>query len=228
MQKPIQFLDDIQYPDDPEAYWVFLFHGFGADASDLKNLSEVLSPETKKINWVFPNGIFSVPIGPMMTGRAWWPLTLSQLPTDWSVYSPPELTELIPAIWKMIDSFKIPRNKLILGGFSQGSMLATEIYLSAPEIPAGLISFSGALIRKNEWTQSLLKKQKQAESSGQILKVFFSHGEMDQVLPSSGTQKLVQMFKTYGFQCDVSSFRGGHEIPLAAITKASAYLSHLP
>lgn len=228
MQKPIQFLDDIQHPHDPDAYWVFLFHGFGADASDLKSLSEVLTPENKKINWVFPNGIFTVPIGPMMSGRAWWPLTLSQLPTDWSLYSPPELDQLIPAIWKMIDSFKVPWNKVILGGFSQGSMLATEIYLSAPELPAGLISFSGALIRKQEWTQSLAKRQKEAESSGQSLKAFFSHGEMDQVLPSSGTQKLIQMFKAHGYQCDFSSFRGGHEIPMPAITKAHAYLSALP
>jgi phospholipase/carboxylesterase len=228
MQKPIQFLDDIQHPNDPDAYWVFMFHGFGADASDLKSLAEVLTPEGQKINWIFPNGIFTVPIGPMMTGRAWWPLTLSQLPTDWSLYSPPELAQLIPAIWKMIDSFKIPWNKIVLGGFSQGSMLATEIYLSAPETPAGLISFSGALIRKSDWTANLAKRQKEAEASGKSLKAFFSHGEMDQVLPSSGTQKLVQMFKTHGFQCDISSFRGGHEIPMPAIMKAQAYLSALP
>lgn len=212
----IPYLDDIQYTHDPEAYWIFLFHGFGADASDLKGLSDVLTPENMKINWVFPNGIFSVPIGPMMSGQAWWPLTLSQLPTEWSLYSPPELIHLMPKVWKMIDSFKIPWNKIILGGFSQGAMLATEIYLSAPETPAGLISFSGALIRKKEWSE-LLPKRSHA-------KVYFSHGEIDPVLPSSGTQKLIQLFKSHEVQCDFCSFRGGHEIPLNAITKARNYL----
>ncbi len=225
MQKPIQYLDDIQHPHDPDAFWVFMFHGFGAGASDLKNLSEVLTPSDKKINWIFPNGIFSVPIGPMMSGRAWWPLTLSQLPSDWSMYSPPELAQLTPAIWKMIESFKIPWNKIILGGFSQGAMLATEIYLSAPELPAGLISLSGSLIRKNEWTSDLIKIQNKALETGKSLKAFFSHGENDQVLPSSGTQKLIQLFKAHGYHCEFSSFRGGHEIPLPAITKALAYLS---
>lgn len=228
MQKPIQYLDDIQHPHDPDAYWVFLFHGFGADASDLKSLSEVLNVEGKKINWVFPDGIFSVPIGPMMTGRAWWPLTLSSLPTDWSNYSPPELEQLLPRVWKMIDSFKVPWNKIILGGFSQGAMLAIETYLSAPELPAGLISLSGALIRKNEWTSRLVERQNQALVSGQTLKAFFSHGENDTVLPSSGTQKLIQLFKTHGYHCDFSSFRGGHEIPLPTITKAQSYLASLP
>jgi phospholipase/carboxylesterase len=225
MQKPIQYLDDIQHPHDPDAYWVFLFHGFGADASDLKSLSEVLTPQNKKINWIFPNGVFSVPIAPMMSGRAWWPLTLSQLPTDWSLYTPPELSQILPAIWKMIDSFKIPWNKVILGGFSQGAMLATEVYLSAPEMPAGLISLSGALIRKNEWSAKLAQRQKEATTSGKTLKAFFSHGENDPVLPSSGTQKLIQMFKAHGFQCDFASFRGGHEIPMPAVTKAHSYLN---
>lgn len=227
MQKTIQFLDDIQHSHDPDAYWVFMFHGFGADASDLKSLADVLTPPGKKINWVFPNGIFNVPIGPMMSGRAWWPLTLSQLPTDWSLYSPPELDQLMPLVWKMVDSFKIPWNKIVLGGFSQGSMLATEIYLSAPELPAGLISFSGALIRKSAWTEGLVKRQTEAQATGKNLRAFFSHGEMDQVLPSSGTQKLIQMFKSHGFQCDVSSFKGAHEIPMPAITKAQNYLASL-
>lgn len=219
MQKTIQYLDDIPYPNDPEAFWVFMFHGFGADASDLKSLSDVLTPENMKINWIFPNGIFSVPIGPMMSGRAWWPLTLSQLPTDWSLYSPPELEHLLPQVWKMISAFKIPWNKIILGGFSQGAMLATEIYLAAPEAPAGLISFSGALIRKKEWSEALVNRKNK--------KVFFSHGEIDPVLPPSGTQKLIQMFKGQELSCDFCSFRGGHEIPMNAIIKAKSYIASL-
>lgn len=217
--KPIQFLDDIPYLQDPDAYWVFMFHGFGADASDLKSLSDVLTPEGMKINWVFPNGIFSVPIGPMMTGRAWWPLTLSQLPSDWSNYTPPELLQLKPMIWKMIDSFKVPWNRIILGGFSQGAMLATEVYLSAPETPAGLISFSGSLIQKTEWLKLMSNRKNK--------KVFLSHGEADPVLPSSGTQKLLQLFKENQISCDFCSFRGGHEIPSSAILKAKAYLTSL-
>lgn len=223
INKPIQYLDDILHPQNPHAFWVFMFHGFGADASDLKPLSDVLTPESMKINWVFPNGVFSVPLGPLldgpMSGRAWWPLTLSQIPTDWSTHSPSELTVLKPQIQKMIESFKIPWDRVILGGFSQGAMLATEIYLSAPETPAGLISFSGSLIRKKEWSEWLKARKNQ--------KVYFSHGEVDPVLPQSGTQKLIQLFKEHQVQCDFCSFRGGHEIPEPAIAKAKKYLLSL-
>jgi phospholipase/carboxylesterase len=219
MQKPIRYQEVIFSVHDPDAYWCFLFHGFGADASDLKNLSDYLTPSNKKINWIFPEGIYSVPIGPMMSGRAWWPLTLSQLPSDWSDYSPDNLETLKVQIWNMINSFKIPWNRIIIGGFSQGAMLATELYLSAAEKPAGLISFSGSLIRKSAWTE-YLKYRAGA-------KVFLSHGEQDQVLPASGTNKLLSLFKTHQLDCTFSSFKGGHEIPLATLQKAQSYLSGL-
>ncbi len=219
MQKTIKYLDDISHFNDPETYWVFLFHGFGADASDLKDLSHIMTPEKKKINWVFPEGIYSVPIGPMMSGRAWWPLTMSQLPSDWTEYSPDNLEILKTALWKLIESFRIPWAKIILGGFSQGAMLATELYLSAPEKPAGLMSLSGSLIRKSAWSDYCRNRTQS--------KVFLSHGEQDQVLPSSGTHKLIQLFKFNNIECQVSSFRGGHEIPMTAILKAKDYLAQL-
>lgn len=218
-QKTIHYLEDIQFPHDPAAFWVFMFHGFGADASDLKSLADVLTPDDMKMNWVFPDGVQSVPIGPMMSGKAWWPLQLAQLPSDWSHYSPPEIETLMPRIWKMIEAFKIPWNRIILGGFSQGAMLATEIYLTAPETPAGLICFSGSLIRQKEWTTALAQRKNQ--------KVFLSHGELDTVLPSSGTHKLMQLFKNHELQCEFSSFRGGHEIPMNAIAKAKNYIHSL-
>lgn len=219
MQKTIQFLDEIQNPNDPNAYWAFIFHGYGADATDLKPLADVLQPENTNFNWVFPNGVFEVPIGGTWTGRAWWPLTLNQLQSDWTMYSPAEIEDLKKKIFELIKSFNIPWNKIILGGFSQGAMLATELYLSAPEAPAGLLSLSGTLIRKPQWQEFLANRKSQH--------LFFSHGEQDAVLPSGGTHKLIQLFKQYDCKCDFVSFRGGHEIPHTVVSKAKDYLTTL-
>lgn len=221
MQKPIRYLDDIRNPNDPQAYWVFVFHGYGADASDLRSLSDVMTPESKEatFNWVFPNGVFEVPIGGMWTGKAWWPLTLNQLQSDWTLYSPPEIEDLKRNVFHFISSFGIPWNRIIFAGFSQGAMLATELYLSAPETPAGLMSLSGTLIRKTYW-QNYLEKRKSQH-------IFLSHGEQDNVLPSNGTHKLIQLFKQYEYKCDFASFKGGHEIPSNVILKAKDYLDLL-
>ncbi|MFN3455459.1 MAG: alpha/beta hydrolase, partial [Pseudobdellovibrio sp.] len=141
--KRIEYFDHVT---DPNAPWVILFHGFGADAHDLEGLKDYIHTN-KPVNFRFPNGIYEVPIGPGWTGRAWWKLTLNSLPHDWSDHTPDEMASLVPSLIKMISDLNVPWNKIILGGFSQGAMLATELYLQAPETPLGLISMSGSLIR---------------------------------------------------------------------------------
>lgn len=213
-QKNIQYLEHVSDTSKP---YVILFHGFGADMTDLESLKDILNPDQMNLNWIFPNGIHTVPIGPGFSGRAWWPLQLSQLPNDWTNYSPPEMTDLVPRVLKMIDSFNVPWSQIILGGFSQGAMLATEIYFQAPQKPLGLLSLSGSLIRKDIWQQKCVERKAE--------KIFLSHGEQDQVLPSGGTQKLIQLLKQNELLVDFVSFQGGHEIPTQVCARAKKYLT---
>ncbi len=213
-QKNIQY---IEHTTDTSLPYVILFHGFGADMNDLESMKDILNPDGMELNWIFPNGIFSVPIGPGWTGRAWWPLQLSQLPNDWTNYSPPEMTELVPKVMALIQSLNIPWNQIILGGFSQGAMLATEIYFAAAEKPLGLMSLSGSLIRKDVWSEKCSARVGE--------KIFLSHGEQDQVLPSGGTQKLLTVLKQKELLVDFVSFQGGHEIPAQVCTRAKKYLT---
>lgn len=214
--KRIQYFDHTT--DAADRPWVILFHGFGADAHDLEGLKDYISVNSP-VNWRFPNGVFEVPIGPGWTGRAWWPLTLSSLPGDWSDYTPESMDALVPAIMKMIADLKVPWNKIILGGFSQGAMLATEIYLQAPETPLGLISMSGSLIRKNEWSKKFAARKG--------AKVFLCHGENDQVLSIGGSQKLLNLCKQNGLETQWVTFGGGHEIPPKALQGVTQYINGL-
>jgi phospholipase/carboxylesterase len=213
-QKKIQYIEHTNNTDKP---YVILFHGFGADMNDLESLKDVMNPDHLELNWIFPNGVFSVPIAPGFMGRAWWPLQLSQLPTDWTNYSPPEMTELVAKVLDLIKSLNVPWEQIILGGFSQGAMLATEIYFAAPQTPLGLLSLSGSLIRKDVWTTNCSKRKNE--------KIFLSHGEQDQVLPPGGTQKLLQLLKQNELLVDFISFQGGHEIPVQVCTRAKKYIS---
>ena len=217
--KRIDCFDHQQDPaGDASTPWIILFHGFGADAHDLESLKDVFSIKSP-VNYRFPNGVFEVPIGPGWTGRAWWPLVLSSLPDDWSDYTPEPLQNLVPAVMKMISDLKVPWNKIILGGFSQGAMLATEIYMQAPETPLGLISMSGSLIRQSEWSKKLENRKGQ--------KIFLCHGEQDQVLPMKGSQKLLSLCQQKGLICQWVSFQGGHEIPMKALQGVSQYINGL-
>lgn len=224
--KKIQCIDF--YPDNMSSenslsettkpVWLILFHGYGADANDLASLASEIRLN-KPLHFKFPNGIFEVPIGPGWTGRAWWNLKLSSLPGDWSHYTPEEMEELRTLVFKMISDMNISWNQIILGGFSQGAMLATDLFLNAPETPRGLVSLSGSLISKAEWTE-LAKQRKNCS-------VFMSHGEQDQVLPVSGSQKLYNLFKSNELKVDWCPFQGGHEISLKVLQGMNKYLNNI-
>ena len=45
----------------------------------------------------------------------------------------------------------LPMSRFLLGGFSQGAMLATDVTLRLEEAPAGLAALSGTLLCEEEW-----------------------------------------------------------------------------
>lgn len=209
-------LQAIEIYNNPDGKWVILFHGFGADAFDLASLAEEFS-FTPPCNWLFPNGPLTVPIGPTMTGRAWWTIRMNELEGDWTNRRPPDMNSAVEKIFKMILSMKFNWKDLIIGGFSQGAMIATEVFLKAPETPAGLICLSGTLMSKLLWSEFIVNRKGS--------NILMSHGEADQILPHKGSILLQNFFEENGINTQFVSFRGGHEIPMQVIQKMKSYIS---
>ncbi|MGZ3768989.1 MAG: alpha/beta hydrolase [Bdellovibrio sp.] len=211
---------------DDNAPWIILFHGFGADCNDLFSLGDMVSTK-KTYNWLFPNGILEVPIGPAWMGRAWWNVDMLEIQRasergelrDFSNETPNGMSKAYDMAMEMIKQMKIPWNKIILGGFSQGAMLATEIYLRAPETPAGLLIMSGTLLHQEEWKKLIPARQGQ--------KFFQCHGEMDPILGFKQAQKLETLLTQGGMKGSLVKFRGGHEIPPQVLAKTGEYLDSL-
>ncbi len=203
-----------------------MFHGYGADAYDLRGLSEAIAPNLP-IHFLFPQGILEVPIGPGWTGRAWWNINvaameaaaLSGAPRDLAQEKFPTLPEVRNKIMAAVESLKVPWSTVILGGFSQGAMLATDIFLHAPEAPKALIAFSGALINKSEW-QSLLPKRAGSP-------FLLTHGKSDMILAHKGSAQLETFLINGGLKGKLVSFEGTHEIPMLAVQKANEFLQNL-
>jgi phospholipase/carboxylesterase len=99
-------------------------------------------------------------------------------------------------------------------------MLATDLYLRAPETPAGLVIMSGTLLRQEEWKKHVPARNGQ--------RFFQSHGSTDPVLGIKQAQKLETLLTQNGMKGSLLTFRGGHEIPGAVITKIGDYLDLLP
>lgn len=196
-------------------YVTVMLHGFGADASDLAPLADMLDPEGKW-TFYFPEAPLEVPIGPGWTGRGWFPISLRDLEVgvDFTQIRPPGLDLSRKLISEFI--FNLNPEHLVLGGFSQGAMVATDVMMHEPEVAEGLIVYSGVLLDQPGWTE----KAKALKGK----KFIQSHGSGDQVLPIGAGQRLYDLLKANGAQGSFIGFSGAHEIPMPVLKKTKEFL----
>lgn len=202
---------------------VILFHGYGADASDLIPMAEMMGLSAD-ITWIFPDAPMEVIIAPGIHGKAWWQIDMKRLEkamvsgelVDMSDTTPQNFEGARKVAMSLYDEVIKKHSRLIIGGFSQGAMLSTEIALSHSTKPAGLLILSGTLICKNRWVE-LAKK-----SSG--LRFFQSHGKNDALLGFEFAERLFSMLQDAGLDGDFMPFSGGHEIPAKVIDRAASFI----
>ncbi len=205
---------------------VVLFHGYGADFSDLAPLADMMDPQGEW-TWIFPNGPQVVDIGYAMTGRAWFPISVEDLQKammtgqakDYSASQPPGLEAIQPQIEEMLTELMKEHKGLVLGGFSQGGMVASHVLSSCGDSLLGAILLSTVLLNDSKLTASLSKAAPKPFVQ--------SHGSKDQVLAVAQGMSLFQKLKKLGWTGRWVEFSGGHEIPPIVINKCREFLSQL-
>jgi phospholipase/carboxylesterase len=218
MRETVGQLECLVRPGENDKRSVVLLHGFGADNSDLYPLADVLDPDGEW-TFYFPNAPHEVPIGPAWSGRGWFPISVRDLEnrTDFSQTRPPGLSESAALISDLM--FHLQSERLVLGGFSQGAMVSTEVALSEPSDVSAVILYSPTLLDEKNWT---------AKAPGLNGKrVLLSHGTRDEVLPFAGAQRLHEILKSAGAEIRMVSFTGAHEIPNVALQQTRQLLSTL-
>ena len=214
-------ISSVEFQNDPDAPWLILFHGYGADAGDLAGLTDYFVTP-KPLNYLYPNGLLEVPIGPGWTGRAWWTLDMEKLAArssepdyDMGAEIPDGLPAAREKALKMIEALGVPWDQIILGGFSQGGMLAADIAFHAPSQPRGLVLMSTSIINKKNWNA--------VADARKGLPFFQSHGDRDQVLTLKNAQRMESFLTQHGLKGRLNTFGGGHEIPPGIIQKLNAW-----
>lgn len=215
----------------PELVAIFC-HGFGAPGSDLVPLAEellALEPALEAgVRFVFPEAPLSLDDEGLYGGRAWWPIDMLKLQRavqfgdfrNLRNDQPPLLSsargKLLKVIAELQSETGLPLSQFVLGGFSQGSMLATDVTLRLPEFPAALIVWSGTLLNETEW------REHAASRAG--LKVLQSHGRQDMILPFQAAEWLRDLLSAAGLEVDFLPFPGGHTIPYPALQRTAKLL----
>lgn len=202
---------------------IILFHGYGANGADLAPLAfDLQAPHDTR--WIFPNGPQKIPLGSHGEGRGWFPIPLSELEramatgagADFSEVVPPGFKKAREAALELIDALNVPTERLLLGGFSQGAMLATDLVMTMDAAPAGLAILSGSLVNASRWRE-LAPRHKG-------FKFFQSHGTRDPVLSFALAQRLESLLLEAGWQGKLQSFQGAHEIPHEILYQLARYV----
>jgi phospholipase/carboxylesterase len=203
---------------------VVLLHGFMGETADLEPFARSLGAHGR---FVFPPGLVDLsPRG--LRGRAWWPIDidaraaeLSRGPRDLSGFVPDGVDVARAFLDERLDALdrQEPGRPLVLGGFSQGAMLACELALRSPRPLAGLVLFSGARIMATRW-KSLYECRRG-------LRVFVSHGRKDDDLSFSAAESFQADLSASGWEVSWCPFDGGHEIPLVVWRSFKRWLASL-
>jgi phospholipase/carboxylesterase len=154
--------------DDPEGALVLL-HGRGTDERDLFPLLDLLDPERRLLG-ATARGPLSLPPG----GAHWYVVRRVGYPDPETFHS--TYPELASWLAELLAEHGVPHERTVLGGFSQGSVMAYALGLGAGRPrPAGIMALSGFLPEVDGFELDLGK------AAG--LPVAIGHGTHDPVIP---------------------------------------------
>jgi phospholipase/carboxylesterase len=125
--------------------------------------------------------------------------------------------EAVISLLDAVDRELEAEGRIVLGGFSQGAMLACDVALRTTRPLAGLVPLSGTVIASTEW-RSLAPARKG-------LRVLQSHGRQDPILPFNGGVALRELLTQGGLEVEWHEFNGGHGIPDAVVRRLGPFLS---
>lgn len=186
---------------------VVLLHGYDMKPADLAPFAH--SIEVPAL-FLMPRGRLSSPGG----NYAWWEIdvqvrsrALANGPRDLAQEKPSGLA----AARVQLDSFlgavrsEYQPRRLVLGGFSQGGMLACDWALHTASVIDGLILLSASRLDFDNWLP-LQERLRQVP-------VFVSHGQKDADLAFSAGEQLMAFLVSAGASVAWIPFDGGHEVP---------------
>ncbi len=217
------------------AFHLVLCHGFGAPGDDLVSLAESLLSLpglAEKLRCVFPEAPLHLD-GLGYGARAWWQIDVGRIErairegrlAELCAQEPDGLARARRKLLACLDALCRQADhgweRLLLGGFSQGAMLTTDVALRAESAPAGLAILSGTLLCSEIW------RGRCQQRSG--LPVFQSHGRQDPLLPFTLAERLRELLRAGSLPVEFHEFTGGHGIPAGVLGPLARFAArHAP
>jgi len=200
--------------DDADAALV-LVHGRGATARSVIDLGEQLAGDRDVAL-----------LAPAAAGNTWYPNSFLAPVAD----NEPGRTSGLRAVDRAVDA-GISRDRVLVGGFSQGACLASEFVARNPTRYGGLAVFSGGLIGETVAVDDYLADGDAADAEESLAgtPAFVGCSDVDPHIPEERVHETTAVLEALGADVDERIYEGmGHGInddEVAAVSELVASLA---
>ncbi|MGB5559410.1 MAG: alpha/beta fold hydrolase [Paracoccaceae bacterium] len=194
---------------------VVFLHGYGADGNDLLGIAEPLAPH-------LPDTVFLAPDAPeQCVGN---PMGYQWFPIPWIDGSSEEEARIsMQSAVRDLDAYLdavlaeegLPPDRMILFGFSQGTMMALHVAPRRALPVAGIVGFSGRLLEPEHLADEVVSRPP----------VLLIHGDQDEVVPPESLPDAGNALSAAGFEVFAHVMKGaGHGIAPDGLSVALAFM----
>lgn len=201
-------------PEKADAVVVFL-HGYGADGADLLGLADPLSPH-------LPGTAFHAPDAPERSinnpmGYQWFPIPWLDGSTEAQAQAAMgrSITALNAFLDRVLADEGLEAERMIVIGFSQGTMMALHVLPRRDAEVAGIVGFSGRLL-----VPEMLEDEARVKPP-----VLLIHGDQDPMVPVQDMGLAGDALQAAGFEVFAHVMEGtGHGIAPDGLSVALAFI----
>lgn len=190
---------------------VILIHGYGSNGDDLISLARVIQPTLRNAAFVAPNA--PSPLGGMAAAYQWWPIETFSM-AERATGAASAAHGLDAFIAAELENAGLASNRLLLVGFSQGTMMALHVGLRRSEPVAGIIGISGMLVAPDSLEADIRSRPP----------VLLIHGTEDNVVPFRSMDLASTALASVGVPVETHVSRGiGHSVGQDGLTAATSF-----
>jgi phospholipase/carboxylesterase len=190
---------------------IVLIHGYGSNGDDLISLAAMMQPSLPDAAFVAPNAPLQLP--GMAAAYQWWPIETFSMAerAAGAAAAAPDLDAFITA---ELEQSGLTSDRLLLIGFSQGTMMALHVGLRRPDAVAGIVGISGMLVAPERLPSDI----------GSRPPILLIHGTDDDVVPFRSMELASITLAEVGVAVETHvSPRVGHSVGPDGLAAATAF-----
>jgi phospholipase/carboxylesterase len=179
---------------------LLLLHGYGSNEEDLFSFATELPDEYYIIS-------ARAPYDMMYGSYAWYAINFDADENKFSDIDQAQASRdlIVKFIDELVVHYPIDANNVTLIGFSQGCILSYAVALSYPEKVQRVVAMSGYFNEK-------IAVENYTANDFSNLRIFASHGTVDQVIPVDWARKAEPALKQLGIDISFKEYPVGHGV----------------